>query len=202
MKRFLTILILVIVISPVYAMPPYGGGGGPFIKYNFHNIEKIDKDFGGNFLLFGGRGFCIKTERIRIGGGGCGGPLLAKDDDVEGGMGYGGFILEYFVYPKISTSILIGGGGYTLEKTLEKGDILKIKRKEGSFFALEPAISLKLLSREIKKPKECEMCPCEPFFETYIFASYLLANIGGENIGGPMLGIQFIFGGKETMLER
>lgn len=127
-RLFLTTLILFLAISPLYAMPPLGGGRGPFVKYNFHNIEEIDEDFAGNFLLFGGRGFCIKTEKLRIGGGGCGGPLLAEDNDVEGGMGYGGFILEYFLHTKLSASILIGGGGYTLEKTLKKtGNILELK---------------------------------------------------------------------------
>lgn len=195
MKRiFITSFILFLTISPLYAMSPVGGGGGPFIKYNFHNMKDIDKDFRGNFLLFGGRGFCIKTEKIRIGGGGCGGPLLAKDSDVGGGMGYGGFILEYFFHPKISTSILIGGGGYTLEKTLKKtGNILEIKRKEGNFFAIEPAVSLQLLSREFKTNEVSG----KPFFETYLFASYLWANGSGKNIGGPMLGVQFIWEGRE-----
>lgn len=191
-RFFLTSFILLLTISPLYAMSPVGGGGGPFIKYNFHNMDDIDKDFRGNFLLFGGKGFCIKTEKIRIGGGGCGGPLLAKDSNVEGGMGYGGFILEYFFHPKISSSILIGGGGYTLEKTLLKktGNILELKRKEGKFFALEPAVFFQLLSREFKTNEK-------PFFEAYLFASYLWANVGGENIGGPMLGFQLIWGGRE-----
>lgn len=68
---FLMSFILFLSIPHLYAMTPIGGmGGGPFIKYNLHNMKDIDKDFAGNFLLFGGRCFRIKTERFRIGGGG------------------------------------------------------------------------------------------------------------------------------------
>jgi len=128
-----------------------GGGGGPFVRYYLHDNRDVDPDFGGGFLVVGGRGYGAVTEWLRVGGGGAasltvlGGP---EDGNVSQNLSYGGLILEPFLdlndELSISLPILIGGGSYEFQRIIEEAgnDRYSVELYEAGFFCLETGVEI------------------------------------------------------------
>ena len=138
MKKYLLILIILVLIIPVSAFTEektlagdgidHGGYGGPVVKF---------MSLGGNLgVLVGGRGGWIINHTFVIGGGGYG---LASDVKIDGNdlkLDYGGFELEYIWR---SDSVLhftihmgIGGGKVEMIDPVYNSD---------KFFYIEPTFN-------------------------------------------------------------
>ncbi len=128
-----------------------GGGGGPLIRYYFYDNSQVDSDFGGSFLVIGGRGYGAVNGWLRIGGGGASSltVLGAPDDEnVSMSISFGGLILEpYFDLTDqltVSLPLLVGGGSYEFQHIVsrEGDDFFTVELYEAGFFCLEPGIEL------------------------------------------------------------
>jgi hypothetical protein len=152
MKSFLskiaTIVLLAAVLAPVaFARDDeaphtlvsvtdlhFSGHGGPIVRGTSLGGE------GG--VLFGGRGGVIINDSLALGAGGCGLAYSGAEATFEGeerkvGFGYGGFMAEYYFFPKnlvfFSVGCLVGGGSVSdYSYRYEDGN---------AFFIVEPEVN-------------------------------------------------------------
>jgi hypothetical protein len=127
------------------------GGGGPFIRYYLHDNSDVDPDFGGSFLVVGGRGYGAVTGWLRVGGGGAASlavPGAPENGDVSQSFSFGGLILEPFFNltdgASVSLPILVGGGSYEFQRviTREADGLYAVELYEAGFFCLEPGVEV------------------------------------------------------------
>jgi hypothetical protein len=138
-----------LIASPAFAVDKvliggqgsHGGYGGLVFKYS-----KVDGDYK---TFIGAKGGWIINHTLVVGLAGYGLVDEFNEDwwyyDFDPGlqMGYGGFMLEYIVHPHrlvhLSTSLLIGGGGYSYAEYW-----LDFSNETDNFFVIEPEMNMML----------------------------------------------------------
>jgi len=184
-----------------------GGYGAPELKVGPVNGETS--------LFVGGRGSCIKGNKFVLGGTGY--RLVSNNTYLEGpadkpigvgadstrtidiGMGYGGLLLEYILFPKsavhLSFPLIIGAGGSTLNAKKYQDDsnlnpnewALYDYVESSGFFLLEPGINVELNMAK--------------FFRLSAGANYRyisgtnLQRLSDNDLSGVNFNITFKFGG-------
>ena len=120
-----------------------GARGGPLVEYHFANLSAFDSQVSGNPLVVGGVGFGQISKTFHIGGGGGGGFLMNASENLEFAMGYGGLVLEYIMTPWLNGRLLLGGGGYAVQKVVSDTgiDIVVRKLASGGFFLVNPSLN-------------------------------------------------------------
>jgi hypothetical protein len=119
------------------------GRGGFYFHYHGSSLNSFDPALNGNPFVIGGAGFGAINKTFRIGGGGGGGFIWSGNDSVNFGMGYGGAIAEFTVLPWLNASLLIGGGGYSVAKTLSQTDTTTTVQKinSGGYLLFYPSLT-------------------------------------------------------------
>jgi len=139
-------------IKTIFGEGSYGGFGGPVLK-----LSPVHEDMG---LLIGGRGGWILDHSFVIGGGGYGLTTSSRfngtgrhgnDTLCNLNMGYGGFMVEYILFPNreyhLSFPLLIGAGGVEIHEGRDYYDYsdYNYNRIEGgAYVIIEPGVNIEL----------------------------------------------------------
>ncbi len=120
--------------------------GGPIIEQHFNSLSNFDPDVRGNPIVVGGMGYGQLSKSFRVGGGGGGGFLLNGSENVELALGYGGAVIEYTIVSWLNARILLGGGGYAIQKVISESISERLIRRvaSGGFFLVNPSINAEI----------------------------------------------------------
>lgn len=120
--------------------------GGPLLEHHFGSLSTFDPELRGNPLVVGGVGMGQISKNFRVGGGGGGGFLLNGSDNVELALGFGGAVIEYIITHWFTLRVLLGGGGYAVQKVVSEtlSDRLLRKVASGGFFLVNPSINAEI----------------------------------------------------------
>ncbi len=155
------------------------------IEYVDSRLKTQTDNFTGNLLLFGlQRRLSLPGYSFYVGGKAAGGMYLT-DQDVQGGLGYGGFMtgLEFGRRPfRMAMGCLFGAGGAGISETHLVDDQEETYILNRGFLVLEPEITF--------------LFSTSPFSSLELGFSYLYIPVGKNwNLGGPAVSLSFLFSG-------
>jgi hypothetical protein len=136
------IFLAFVMATSASAETSAGGRGGPFFQIHTTSLNQFDSELRGNPVIIGGVGLGNAGRNLRIGGGGGGAFLLNPSDNVQFGMGYGGIVGGYGIASWLSARLLIGAGGYSVNKITSQtqATITTDRLASGGFFLFYPSV--------------------------------------------------------------